>query len=99
MISFSLSTVKIEFKQQYDKVLVKVKNIGPFVKDGNILKIFEKFYRGETGEEHTSHGLGVGLWIAREILKTHNSKINYFKDNQAEGDIGLNIFEFELKTI
>ena len=93
------STVSIEFTQLYKKVLIKVKNIGPFVKDENRDKIFKKFYRGETGEDFTSQGLGVGLWIAQEILKTHNSVLKYDKDKYAEGDIGLNIFEFELETI
>ncbi len=93
------SKVTIEFTQYHKKVLIKVKNIGPFVKDENREKIFDKFYRGETGEDFTSQGLGVGLWIAQKILKTHNSVLKYDKDKYAEGDIGLNIFEFELDTI
>ena len=62
-------------------------------------KIFEKFFRSDTGEEHTNKGLGVGLWIAQEILHSHNSELKYRKDTKAKGKIGLNIFEFELETL
>lgn len=93
------STVQIRLQDKNNSVKVAVKNIGPLVKDENMQKIFNKFYRGEHGEQHTRRGLGVGLWVAQSILKNHDSQLYYEKDNNANGDIGLNIFEFELTTI
>jgi K+-sensing histidine kinase KdpD len=91
------STVKIEMQQLYNKVKVKVKNIGPLVSDGNEYKIFEKFYRDKTAENYSKEGMGMGLWIAKHILESHDSKLIYHKDQKAV-DIGLNIFEFDLHT-
>ena len=97
--SAEFSTVKIEITQQYNKVKIKVKNIGPFVKDENREKIFEKFFRDDSARTFSKGGIGMGLWIAQSILESHGSKIYYNKDNSASGDIGLNIFEFDLATI
>ena len=44
-------------------------------------------------------GIGMGLWIAQQVLKAHSSVLHYDKDNRATGKIGLNIFEFELSTV
>lgn len=93
------STISIEFYQYHKTLKLKIKNIGPFIDDSSIDKIFDKFYRGKTGEEFTNQGLGVGLWIAQEILKEHNSELLYYKDLKATGNIGLNIFEFDLVTL
>lgn len=93
------SVVKIEISQHYNKARVKVKSIGPLVSDEYKDKIFEKYIRDKSAEDFSKDGIGMGLWIAQQILKTHNSKIIYSKDKYAQGKIGLNIFEFELETI
>lgn len=93
------STVIIEIEQLHNKAVITVKNIGPLVRDENIEKIFNKFYRGESAEDFSKEGVGMGLWIAQEILQRHDSKLYYSKDIKAKGKISLNIFEFELKTI
>lgn len=92
------STIKIEISQLFNRVRIKVKNIGPFVRNENVERIFEKFFRDEAGKQYSKQGIGMGLWIAQQILHAHNSKLTYDKDKAAVGDIGLNIFEFELMT-
>lgn len=92
------SIIKIELTQYYSKVKVKIKSIGPFVKEENKERIFEKFFRDESAQDFTKEGIGIGLWIAQEILKAHESKMHYFRDKYALGKIGLNIFEFDLQT-
>ncbi|WP_396143547.1 sensor histidine kinase [Flavobacterium sp.] len=93
------STIKIDISQNYNKVTVKVKNIGPQVVDENCEKIFEKFFRDKNGIEFENKGIGVGLWVAKKILEAHNCNIYYHKDKNATGEVGLNIFEFEIFTI
>ena len=93
------SVVKIEISQLYNKARIKVKSIGPLVCDEYKDKIFEKYIRDKSAEEFSKDGIGMGLWIAKQILETHNSKILYSKDKYAQGKIGLNIFEFDLETI
>lgn len=97
--SAPFSTIVIEMTQLYDKVRIKVRNIGPLVSDENIENIFEKFFRDNSGKEFAKEGIGIGLWVARQILRAHGSELNYSKDQNATTKIGLNIFEFELNTI
>lgn len=92
------STIQIVFKQNYKKVKISVKNIGTFVKDENEKFLFDKFYRSPTGDKHIHKGLGVGLWVANNIITSHDSKLIYDKDRSEETDVGLNIFEFEVLT-
>jgi hypothetical protein len=92
------SIIEVELRQYYGRVKVSVKSIGPFVKEENKEKIFDKFFRDDAAIEYTKSGIGMGLWIAQQVLFAHNSKLCYFKDNNAQGKIGLNIFEFELST-
>lgn len=92
------STIQIVFKQNHKKVKISVKNIGAFVKDENETFLFDKFYRGPAGDNHTHKGLGVGLWVAKNIINSHDSRLIYDKDRSEESDVGLNIFEFEILT-
>lgn len=92
------SDVEIKFEQKRNKLKVIVKNIGPLVKYGNEEKIFNKFYRDETAISFAKEGIGMGLWIAQEILKSHNSELHYYKDMKEKRNIGLNIFEFNIET-
>ena len=97
--SSPFTTVKIEIDQLYNKAKIKVKSIGPFVKDENREKIFGKFFRDPSAKSFSKDGIGMGLWVAQGILEAHSSKVTYHKDTNAIGDIGLNIFEFDLPTI
>lgn len=56
-------------------------------------KIFEKFYRVTGKNEETFPGLGIGLYIANEILKLHNSHIEV---NSTPGEGST--FSFTLNT-
>lgn len=94
--SSSGSDIEIKFEHHYGVLKVIVKNIGPLVSDEEIPFIFEKFYRSETGKKFSKEGIGMGLWIAQEILKAHNCELHYHKNPNNTGPIGLNIFEFEL---
>jgi K+-sensing histidine kinase KdpD len=97
--SVSDSTIEIKVESSHNKVKVIVKNIGPFVQDENKDKIFEKFFRDESAKAFSKEGIGMGLWIARQILEAHNSSLRYYKDQNETRQIGLNIFEFDLPTI
>jgi len=97
--SVSDSDIEIKFEQHYGVLKVIVKNIGPLVSDENKDKIFEKFFRDESGKRFTKEGMGMGLWIANKILEAHDCKLEYHKNQRDTGTIGLNIFEFELPII
>jgi K+-sensing histidine kinase KdpD len=90
------SDIEIKFEQHYGVIKVIVKNIGPIVSDENKDKIFDKFVRDKSGETFSKEGMGMGLWIAKQVLLAHNCELHYHKDPKGNKPIGLNIFEFEL---
>lgn len=94
-IKYSLqnSKIVIAYEVLNDKIMSTVTSYGPVVKDENTDKIFEKNQRGENAQEFTNKGIGMGLWVAANILKHHNSQITYSKEKVNNG-IGLNKFSF-----
>jgi two-component system sensor histidine kinase KdpD len=53
-------------------VLVEVADRGPGFTPGEEERIFDKFYRGQSGD---SRGVGLGLAICRAIVEAHGGKI------------------------
>ncbi|TSD62900.1 PAS domain S-box protein [Inquilinus sp. KBS0705] len=58
-----------------DWLKVKVKDHGIGIPKEQQKKIFERFYRSESLPKNTYQGLGLGLYIAMDIIKTHGGKI------------------------
>lgn len=58
-------------------VLISVSDQGSGVSDADRARIFNRFYQGQGGEKlHRGHGgLGVGLYIAREIVSRHGGSL------------------------
>ncbi len=57
------------------KVTVSVQDFGIGISKKNQQKIFDRFYREDGNRERTYPGLGIGLYIASEIVKRHNGTI------------------------
>lgn len=91
--------IEIKFEQNNGYLKVLVKNIGPTVADENKQLIFNKFFRDSAGKNFSKEGIGMGLYIAKEILNAHGSDIKYHKITRDQRNIGLNIFEFELPIV
>ncbi|ACU03912.1 PAS domain S-box protein [Pedobacter heparinus] len=57
------------------EVLVEVKDQGMGIKQHEISKVFDRFYRVETKHTTTISGFGIGLYLCAEIIKLHNGRI------------------------
>ncbi len=64
-----------------NRVIVRVRDRGPGIPERERERIFDKFYRRYTSKNHVP-GTGLGLYIAREILRAHGG------DVWVEGDPG-----------
>lgn len=65
--------VKINVSLVNDMVLIAIKDQGIGIPPDKLGKIFERFERGST--ERSIHGLGLGLYITKQIIEAHAGKI------------------------
>lgn|GEM_PF-1699319 len=70
-------TVKIEplKAEQPSRVLISVADKGIGLKPEDQNRVFERFYRVDTGPARRTEGTGLGLAICRGIIEAHNGQI------------------------
>ena len=68
------SSVNIQMYSEKQKVYLKIADNGPGIPEDRLTKIFDRFERA-TSSNNIS-GLGLGLYICRQIIEAHDGKIN-----------------------
>jgi len=68
-------SVTISLDPQPGHVAVAVADTGCGIANGDLDRIFDRFYRSEQGEEGRSNSAGLGLAIVKRILDLHGSRI------------------------
>ena len=74
-VKYGASAVALSIRQQDGKTILKVKDNGPGIAEKEHPMLFEKFYRVEKGNIHTTKGLGLGLYYVRSVVKAYNGDI------------------------
>lgn len=64
--------VEILITSDKDKILIDIKDYGIGFETKDKGKIFEEYYRGTN---HTREGMGLGLFLIRNIVEKHDAKI------------------------
>jgi signal transduction histidine kinase len=59
-----------------DAVLLSVSNRGPTIPPALIERLFEPFQQGAESDDGRPRGLGLGLFIVREIVRAHDGAID-----------------------
>jgi len=67
--------VTIMARRDENNILISVRDEGPGIPERDQARIFEKFYRGRNTRSGVT-GTGMGLAIAREILRAHGGDIS-----------------------
>jgi signal transduction histidine kinase len=57
-----------------ERVVIRVEDRGPGIPERERERIFDKFYR-RGGSRDSVPGTGLGLYIAREIIRTHGGDL------------------------
>lgn len=85
-IKYSPNKNKVDvFVKKVEKdIIVGVKDYGIGIEDNEKDKIFDRFYRVKDMYDKTFPGLGVGLFISREIVEKHKGKI-WVESKKGEG--------------
>lgn len=69
------TTVNVVTELQETEVVLKVKDHGIGIPKDQQKKVFDRFYRVNTLPKNTFEGLGLGLYISKEIVKKHGGKM------------------------
>jgi PAS domain S-box-containing protein len=72
----SESPVRVALAGQGEAVLLSVSNRGPVIAPELVDRLFEPFQQGTDGNGGGRRGLGLGLFIVREIVKAHGGTID-----------------------
>lgn len=66
--------VNISVNKEGNNIRISVRDFGIGISTNNLDKVFSRFYRVESAASKFS-GLGIGLYISREIIRRHKGKI------------------------
>jgi len=69
-----------------EKVIVKIKDEGEGISRRNMNEVFDPFYQEEAANTRNFPGIGIGLTVAREIIRLHRGKIE-IKNDEGKGTL------------
>lgn len=78
-VAYSYENTKIHIfleEMESGKIVIKFKNQGKTIPKEKLSSIFEKFYRMDEARNSNTGGAGLGLAIAKEIVKLHGGEIS-----------------------
>lgn len=64
-------------------VVMEIENTGVHIKEAELSRVFDAFYRVDSSRNRKSGGSGLGLYIVRQILEQHGAE--YEMQNSSEG--------------
>ena len=76
--------VDIAVEARDGEALVSVRDHGIGIPQQKQARIFQRFYRAHTGTPYDYGGMGVGLYIAREIVRAHGGRM-WFTSEEGQG--------------
>ncbi|MDQ0199032.1 sensor histidine kinase [Neobacillus ginsengisoli] len=74
-MKYSNDKIDVYLEKDKQHIVVRVKDYGIGIPQGEIENIFERFYRVDKARSRETGGSGLGLYIAKSIMKLHKGKI------------------------
>jgi len=68
-------SVGIKLQKQKDFVIIEVNDTGIGIKKEDMPKLFTRFFRSKEAKSSKTAGSGIGLFVAKDIVKNHNGDI------------------------
>jgi PAS domain S-box-containing protein len=69
------TSVEFRVSKVHERVRFGVADTGPGILPADLERIFAKFARGRDAEDHETPGVGLGLYLARQILRAHGTEL------------------------
>lgn len=67
--------IEVSLSSDKNKIRMIIRNTGDGIAEEYLEKIFERFYRADSSRDRNTGGYGLGLSIAKSIVKQHKGKI------------------------
>jgi signal transduction histidine kinase len=67
--------VKVSFSKIGSEIVGRISNTGPGISARNIDRVFDRFFREDVSRNRGNDGFGLGLPLAREIVRAHGGDI------------------------
>ncbi len=81
------SVFSINGKKSRNYYQIECADQGVGVSKSEVKKIFRKFYRVQNYETHNIEGAGLGLFISKELVKSHGGKISVSSEGMGLGSV------------
>jgi signal transduction histidine kinase len=88
-------TITFLVYQKEGNIICEIKDTGIGIPKEDLLLLFSKFYRGKLARSIDTEGLGIGLYLAKEIINHHKGKIWVESEGLNKGST----FKFSIKSI
>ncbi|MGV3464961.1 MAG: ATP-binding protein [Heyndrickxia sp.] len=88
-MKYSNDKVHVFLQRNERHVMIHVKDYGIGIPQEEIHNIFERFYRVDKARSRETGGTGLGLYIAKSIMKLHKGEINIFSKEGEGSDVVL----------
>ena len=80
-MKYSSEKGSIELRLRRGKhIELEVRNTCDNIPEGDLDKLFDRFYRADTSRNRKSGGYGIGLSVARAIVTSHGGSIEALRD-------------------
>ena len=77
--------VTVSFEPVGDRVFIYVSDTGIGIPPEDRVNIFERFYRGKNASVKENEGNGLGLYIARNVIRDHQGELSFKENSQGIG--------------
>jgi len=80
------STVEVTLTREQTNARIAVRDHGFGIPADKQAHVFEKYFRAHSGTSRDAGGIGVGLYVAREIIRQHGGRI-WFDSTENRGSV------------
>jgi signal transduction histidine kinase len=90
-LTYSYSEGRIEIGAEVKKgmVVLTIRDYGIGISDEDMPRLFSKFYRGNNALRAHTEGMGIGLYLSRDILQRHGGDLTATSEGPGKGSTFL----------
>lgn len=79
--------IAIALGKSDSNVELTVSDTGIGIDKEDLVRMFAKFFRSDEAKKTDTEGLGIGLYIAREVIRRHRGKLSAFSEGLGKGSV------------